>query len=147
MRVGRGERVVLLLTSNKRRNFKLTMSDKPRPNSVEPKAVPLGGERRQSTRFQLCGDASFEWRTQDGQLREGKGKTQDIGKFGAFVKSELLPPADVPIKLTIVLKAESINPLRAGLSGSGIVRHVRSDLDGGFRLRSMGDVSHRGYEL
>jgi hypothetical protein len=77
-----------------------------------PTKVPLpekatGGsktaDRRCALRHGLHARAIFAWDDANGQRRESRGHTRDVGQRGAFVLAEQCPPLGTTVSLSIFL--------------------------------------------
>lgn len=83
--------------------------------------------RRKSVRYPLTGAVQFLWHAQDGQWYDAIGITRDIGKGGAFIESNSLPPVASVLKLIVTLPAESKSDTTLRLGGVGYVRRIRQE--------------------
>lgn len=97
------------------------------PARVE--AIASSRERRRSTRYPITGAIWFAWEAPDGQRHKSNGVSRNVGKEGAFVVCESVPPIGSPVELMVTLPTRSRDQGPVCLCGSGNVRHVqREDL-------------------
>jgi hypothetical protein len=88
-------------------------------------------ERRQNTRYEIHGDAWFQWQTEEGRLREGSGSTRNMGRVGTFIETASIPPIASQVNVVVTFAINPNQSLRVRLCGTGDVRRVRrSRLDG-----------------
>jgi len=83
------------------------------------------GERRQSTRFHLQGEAWFEWETSAAPRREGVGTTRNVGREGAYIETDTAPPVASNVKIIVTLCSGQGDEFQLRLCGCGTVRHVQ----------------------
>jgi hypothetical protein len=84
-------------------------------------------ERREKVRYPIAGAVSFQWKSQDGQQHEARGVTRNIGKAGAFIACESLPPAGSHLSMVVTLPTRYGTYGTVCLCGTGRVRHVRRE--------------------
>ena len=88
------------------------------------------GERRQTTRFHLQGEAWFEWETAAEPRREGVGTTRNVGREGAYIETETPPPVASDVKIIVTFSRGQGDEFQMRLWGCGTVRHVQGRVTG-----------------
>jgi len=87
-------------------------------------------ERRQTTRFQLRGGAWFEWQTTAGPRLEGVGTTRNVGREGAFIETDTVPPVATDVKIIMPFCSGQSDEFQVRLSGCGTECHVQGPITG-----------------
>ena len=82
---------------------------------------------RKGQRFVIATKVWFNWQTTDGQWLEGEGITRDIGGYGLFVLTDVLPTVGALIIVVVEMPALKMIPKPVTFRGSGKV--VRTELE------------------
>ena len=90
------------------------------------KAADPEGNRK-NARYLITGMVQFRWQRVDGGWYDGIGITRDMGKGGAFIESDSIPPVGSTLMIAVTLPAESMSTVTLQLGGIGIVRNVRQE--------------------
>jgi hypothetical protein len=104
-------------------------------------------QSRKSVRYQIGVPAFFSWKAK-GRRRVGEGVTRDISAEGMFVSTSSSPPAEVQIRIEIVLPPlhTGAPPLR--IRGVGkVIRTETGSATAGFALASQAFALQNGAAL
>jgi hypothetical protein len=96
-------------------------------NSDSKRKSGASRDRRGAQRFPLRGEAWFQWQSPSGQWCQGLGLTRNVGREGAFVETEILPPMVSQLRVVVTLVGRPDKEMQVRLCGAGQVRHVRRE--------------------